>query len=395
MSYFENIKEIPTEEGLFSNEFEKDTRKDKLNCSIGMIYDEEGNKKEISFIKEVETELFNKNLNKEYSTLLGLQEFNQSVFKLFFPNEELVEGGNFFCIQSSTGGSALRIGSDLLRKNLSNDIYVSDPTFSMYKYLFSQANIKHYPYYDKENKCLDFDGFITFLNHLPEQQVINIQVSNHNPTGLDLSEKQWEILAKTFLTKKHFAFFDCAYLGYSTGKFDKDLFGVHTFLKNKIEFFLAYSSAKTTLNYSDDIGALMGWLNDSEIVKNVLSNLAVINRSYYSFASLQGARIVNHFLTLKKSELEKEINSIVLNLNDKREYFVKLLLENNVNRKVVELVKSQKGIYLFLDLNDLQVAKLKKDHGIYLCENGRANLSSLNKNNIERFVEAYLSIIKN
>lgn len=394
MSYFENIKELPNEEGFFSDEFDKDTRKDKINASIGMIFDEDGNRKEISFIKEVETELFNKNLNKEYSTLLGLQEFNTSVFKLFFPNEELVEGGNFFCIQSATGGSALRIGSDILRNNLSKDIYVSDPTFSMYKYLFSQANIKHYPYYNKENKSLDFDGFITFLNHLPENQVISIQVSNHNPTGLDLNEKQWEILAKTFLNKKHFAFFDCAYLGYSSGNFQKDLFGVHTFLKNKIEFFLAYSSAKSTLNYSDDIGALMGWLNDAEIVKNVLSNLAVINRSYYSFASLQGARIVNHFLSYKKSELEKEISTTVLSLNEKRDYIVKLLEESNVNRKIVDLIKHQKGIYLFLDLNNDQVEKLKKDYAVYVCEYGRANLTALNKNNIENFVKAYVSVIK-
>ena len=391
MSFFENIKEVPNDEGLFSDAFEKDTRKDKINSSIGMIYNEEGAIKELSFIKEVEIELFNKNLNKEYSTLLGLQDFNSSVFKLFFPNEELVEGGNFFCIQSSTGGSALRIGSDLLRQNLSNDIYVSDPTFSMYKYLFSQCNIKHYPYYNKENKSLDFDGFVTFLNHLPEQQVISIQVSNHNPTGLDLNEKQWEILASVFQKKNHFAFFDCAYLGYSTGNFEKDLFGVHTFLKNKVEFFLAYSSAKTTLNYSDDIGALMGWLNDTETVKNVLSNLAVINRSYYSFASLQGARIVDYFLRYKKTDLEKEINSIVLSLNDKREFIIKLLLEKKVNKKTVDLIKNQKGIYLFLDLNSDQIEKLKSEHAVYLSEYGRANLSSLNKTNIERFVEAYYS----
>lgn len=391
-SYFDNISEVKTND-LFSNDFEKDTRKNKINATIGMIFDKNGKIQERSFIKTIEKELYDQNLDKEYSTLLGLADFNKAVFNLFFPNEELVEGGNFFCTQSATGGSALRIGSDILRRFLNKTIHVSNLTFSLYNFLFSECNIEKYPYYDRETKSLDVEEMVKYLNHIPDESVINLQVSNHNPTGLDLNQQQWEKLAKVFSQKKHFAFFDSAYLGYSTGDFQKDLLGVNIFLKNKIEFFLAYSSAKSTLNYSDDIGALIGFIKDPEIVNNIKSNLAVINRGYYSFSSLQGARIVTRMINTKKVELENEVAEIVKRLDDNRAKIVELLTEKRVNEKQINLIKSQKGIYLFLDLDSNQVKRFRDEFGVYVCENGRANLTALNESNITLFAESLAKLL--
>lgn len=393
-SFFDELPDIPEKGGIFSDEYSKDTRKEKLNLSIGMIFDDDGKRKELKFIKEVETEIFEKNLDKEYSTLLGLPDYNKAVFKHFFPNNDLVEGGNFFCTQSATGGSALRVGSEILRKFLNETIYVSNLTFSFYSYLFNECNIKSYPYYDKDTKTLDFKNLQTFLHHLPDNSVINLQLCNHNPTGLDLNEQQWDTLAKLFQEKKHFAFFDCAYLGLASGSFEKDLYGLHCFLNHKVEFFLAYSSAKSSLNYSDDVGALIGWIKDPKIVENILSNIACINRGYFSFSSLQGARIIQNILSTRRIDLEKEISSIVSDLNEKRKTIVSLLTAQNADSELINLIRHQKGIYLFLDLNNEQVEIFKKKFGIYVCDYGRVNLTGLNKSNIEYFTENLVKLIK-
>eukprot|EP00340_Litonotus_pictus_P002292 CAMPEP_0170515008 /NCGR_PEP_ID=MMETSP0209-20121228/1493_1 /TAXON_ID=665100 ORGANISM="Litonotus pictus, Strain P1" /NCGR_SAMPLE_ID=MMETSP0209 /ASSEMBLY_ACC=CAM_ASM_000301 /LENGTH=373 /DNA_ID=CAMNT_0010799299 /DNA_START=23 /DNA_END=1140 /DNA_ORIENTATION=+ len=371
-NFFKDLPEVPKESPFFSNEYEEDTRKEKINANIGMIYNDEGKLHELSFIKDVEKELFDKKLDKEYSSLIGSPDYNNAVFKLFFPEQELKDGGNFFSTQSITGGSALRVGSDLLRKAVSPDIYLSNLTFSLYYKLFSECNINQYPYYSHETKEIDFKGMTQYLEYIPDKSVINLQLSNHNPTGLDLSKEQWDQLALVFKKKNHFAFFDCAYLGHSSGSFSEDLYGLHSFLNSEIEFFLAFSSAKISLNYGEDVGSLLGWMKNPTAVKKVVSNILNLNRALFSFPSLQGARILTNILQNRRQEQEKELREIHSELKEKRQAVVESMSKKGMNEKTLGLIKSQKGIYLFLDLSEDQVIILKKNYSIYLADNGRA-----------------------
>ncbi len=60
---------------------------------------------------------------------------------------------------------------------------------------------------------------------------------------------------------------------------------------------------------------------------------------------------------------------------------------------LIEFYKSQKGIYLFLDLNDEQVEELRNKYGIYLIKNGRANITSINSKNIDYFAESINNLL--
>lgn len=44
----------------------------------------------------------------------------------------------------------------------------------------------------------------------------------HNPTGVDPTPEQWNVIADKMLEKKHYAFFDCAYQGFASGDLEKD-----------------------------------------------------------------------------------------------------------------------------------------------------------------------------
>ena len=45
--------------------------------------------------------------------------------------------------------------------------------------------------------------------------IVLLHACAHNPTGVDPTSEQWHELAKIFVEKKLFPFFDSAYQGYS------------------------------------------------------------------------------------------------------------------------------------------------------------------------------------
>lgn len=390
MSFFDNTPNFPKENNLFSNQFKLDTNPNKINAAIGMIWNDKGQLHELPFIKDIEQTLYDNKLDKEYSTLLGITSFNKDIFEYLLPNQKLTE--NFFCTQSTTGGSALKIGSDILRNYFNKKIYLSNLTFSLYYNLFSEMEIDTYPYFNCEKNEFEFESMKSFLENLPNKSLINLQVSNHNPTGIDLDKSQWDELSAIFKQKQHFAFFDCAYLGLTTGNKEDDMYCIDLWVKENLEFFLAYSSAKTTLNYSDDIGYLIGYLNNNQAVENVKSNIAVLNRGMYSFSSLQGARILNSIITNKEwreahysyiQQISKELSSKKL-----------VILEKLGSYKALwKLISKQKGLYLFLNLSKDQIKNLQENYSIYVADNGRVNLSALNSSNIDYFVDCLSKII--
>lgn len=44
-----------------------------------------------------------------------------------------------------------------------------------------------------------------------DESVFLLHACAHNPTGIDPTQDQWAELSKLMKTKKHTAFFDCAY----------------------------------------------------------------------------------------------------------------------------------------------------------------------------------------
>ena len=402
MSFFDELPDIEEKNSFFNNQYELDTRKNKINASIGLIYSSDDNTKleSYSFMNEIEKRLYDKNLNKEYSTLQGIPDFMTSVFNLFFPDENLNDS-KIIVSQSMTGGSALRLGAEIIKNYISECIYTSNETFSLYYNIFKRLEIKTYPYYEyneNHNSNFCFDKTKEYFKNLPNNSVVNLQLSSHNPTGLDPDYNQWEELANIFKEKNHLAFFDCAYLGYGSGSFEEDLTGVRIFQKYGLEFMLAVSTGKPFLNCSNDIGIFFACINDHNSRKNVKNLISVLNRSKFSFPSLHGARIIMEILNDKNvkekwiqehSNIFKRVYSIRLRIIDSLEK----LNKSNISESKIKFLKEQKGLYMYLDIDNEKVELLKKEYGIYLSNKGRINITSINNSNIEYFVNSIAKVL--
>jgi aspartate aminotransferase len=115
-------------------------------------------------------------------------------------------------------------------------------------------NPVEYPYYSPATIGLDFDGLINSLRAAPGRSVFLLHACAHNPTGVDPTHEQWEVIANVMLEKKHFAFFDCAYQGFASGNLDDDAWAVRLFVGKGVPMLVCQVRASRDDNVSTDDG---------------------------------------------------------------------------------------------------------------------------------------------
>lgn len=397
-SRFSNLP-AAQEDHLFETfrKFKEEKNENKINLSIGMLQKESGDYYQFESVKLAEQDMLKENLNKEYPTITGIPEFNESIKNLFFERDDLAyKEDRILVVQPVTGGASLRLVAELIKKFLPKKIHMSKLTFPPYIDIFQGIEICYYPYYNNENQNLDFENMKNYFENIEEHSLVLFQLSSHNPTALDIENSQWEILLEIFKKKKHLAIFDAAYLGYANGSFADDLFPIKLFTNNHLEVFICYSSAKNFTNYSDDIGALLVVLNKKDLFINLKAHLIILARSLFSFPSLYGARIINKIINSENlrqlwlNEQKEVYERIILNRND----VIQEMQRQNIKFNY-EFLHKQKGIYMFLDLTDNQIKSLANGHYIFIAGAGRINLSGINKNNIEYFVSSLKKTLEN
>jgi len=82
-----------------------------------------------------------------------------------------------------------------------------------HKNIFGDAGVewKEYRYFDKKTVGLDFDGMVEDIKAAPDGSIIVLHGCAHNPTGVDPTKEQWQVVADTCKAKGHLPFFDVAY----------------------------------------------------------------------------------------------------------------------------------------------------------------------------------------
>jgi len=399
-SRFTNLPEIKPDP-LFHTykKFRESISDSKINLSIGMLQDEEGKLVEFNCVKLAEKELEKENLNKEYTVITGIPEYNENIKNLFFFDKEnpAFKEDRILVTQPVTGGASLRMVAEIIKRFLPKKIHLSNLTFLPYIEIFQGLEICYYPYYNAEQKNLDFLAMKNYFSSIEKNSIVLFQLSSHNPTALDLERNQWDDLIEIFKSQNILIIFDVAYLGYAGGSIESDLYPTQKYAENYIEMLICYSSAKNFTNYSDDIGALLVVLNKKELLIKLKSHLIVLARSLFSFPSLYGARVINKIITsqpLKQLWLQEQ-KEIYERICKTREMIIEEMKIQDLKNFDFEFLSKQKGIYLFLDLNEQQISKLADESFIFSASKGRINLTGINKKNVNYFVKSLKTVLNN
>ncbi|XP_021916323.1 aspartate aminotransferase, cytoplasmic-like [Zootermopsis nevadensis] len=291
---------------------DKDDTEDKIDAVFGVYRDEIGKPWVMPFVLELEKKLLQSDdFNHEYVTYLGLQSFNDLVPRLVFGEKSPhLQNGKAFGVQTVSGTSALRVGAELLARYYNyTTFYISDPTWDNHELTFLYAGFstsRKYRYWDPVKRGVDFEGLIEDLREAPENSVIVLQLCAHNPTGCDLTKKQWTEVADVMQERKLFTFFDAAYQGLASGNLEEDAWAVRYFADRGFEMLIAQTFSKNMGLYGDRTGCLSVVLKEKsrEETEVVKVKLEAITQALYLCPSKHGAEIV--IRTLQDPQLTKQ-----------------------------------------------------------------------------------------
>jgi len=274
-------------------------------------------------------------------------------------------------------------------------IFVSEPTWPNHQNIFNNSNVPHgsYRYYNRETNDLDFKGFLEDIKSAPDKSIILLHACAHNPTGMDPSPEQWEIIANLIKEKNHFTFMDCAYQGFASGNLNKDAAPVRLFVEKGLELFVAQSFAKNFGLYGERIGAIHVVLSKQELAEPVRSQLKQIARAAYSNPPCYGAYVVSHILNTLElhSEWVKELAGMAGRIQDMRQRLYDALAARGIIWK--HLIK-QIGMFGYTGLTSAQVEELTKKHHVYLTSDGRISLAGLSTKSVPQLADAIQDVLR-
>ncbi|KAI9151441.1 6-hydroxy-D-nicotine oxidase-like protein [Paramyrothecium foliicola] len=253
ISRFNGLPAAPPDESFhIFNLFTQDSYLDKVNLGIGVYRADNGQPWPLPAVTRAEERLHQRAdpSRHEYTSMMGDTEFLELAQNLIFglSADETLERERIASVQTISGSGANHIGAYFLVENMRpRKVWLSDPSWINHAGIWSAlgAKLGLYSYYNAAARSFDFEGMKRVLEEQAEKEdVIVLQASAHNPTGLDPTKAQWREIAEICQRKGIFPFFDCAYQGFASGDPVEDSWAVHYFLASGLEMGVAQSFSK-------------------------------------------------------------------------------------------------------------------------------------------------------
>ena len=377
--------------------FQKDTRPDKVNLSIGIYFDDAGRIPVLACVREAEAQMLTESGPKPYLPIEGAAAARQAVQHLLFgAGHEAVTSGRIATLQTVGSSGGLKVGADFLKRWFpQSQVWVSDPTWDNHRAMFEGAGVplNTYPYYDPATGGLNFGAMLATLRALPSRSVVLLHACCHNPTGVDLTRAQWEQLIPVLRERELLPYLDLAYQGYGDG-IDEDAFAVRALASSGLSFFIANSFSKSMSVYGERAGALSVVCADRAEAELVLGQMKATVRRNYSSPAIHAAGIISRVLTdpaLRRS-WEADVAAMRERILAMRRSLHGVLSGKLPGRDFGYFL-SQRGMFSYTGLSAAQVDRLKDEFGVYLVRSGRMCVAGLNTGNVERTAAAMAAVL--
>lgn len=397
-SPFSQVSLAPADPILgLTDAFQADKNPDKVNLGVGVYQDGKGKVPVLSVVREAERRWYEKEDSKAYLPIDGLPAYRQEVQALLFGRDSsLQKEGRLVTAQALGGTGALKLGADFLRRFLPTaELYISQPSWENHRALFEAAGfgVKEYPYYSAKTHGLDFEGMRDALSRLSKDSIVLLHACCHNPTGVDLTEEQWQEVVQIVQARSLLPFIDFAYQGFGDGIYE-DAVAVRAFAGAGIPFVVASSFSKSFSLYRERVGAITFVTKDSDETKRVTSQLKRVIRTNYSNPSSHGGQVVA--MVLGDAELrarwEAEVSEMRGRIQNMRTLFVERLVERGIKRDF-SFIADQKGMFSYSGLELDAVRRLRSDFGIYIVDSGRICVAAMNEKNMGPITDAIAQVL--
>jgi aromatic-amino-acid transaminase len=398
MSFFGHIEPYAGDPILSLNDaFQKDVRRDKVNLSIGIYFDDAGRIPVLDSVKQAETQMLAESGPKPYLPIEGSAAARKAVQQLLFGAEhEAVSSGRIATLQTVGSSGGLRVGADFIKRWLPGSaLWVSDPTWDNHRAMFEGAGItvNTYPYYDAKTGGLAFDAMLATLRTLPARSLVLLHACCHNPTGVDLTAAQWQALVPVLRERELLPYLDLAYQGYGDG-IAEDAYAVRLLAAEGLSFFVANSFSKSMSVYGERAGALSVVCPTAAEAELVLGQMKATVRRNYSSPAIHAAGIVSRVLAdpVLRASWEAEVAAMRERIAAMRRSLHGVLSAKKPGRDFGYFL-SQRGMFSYTGLSAAQVDRLREEFGVYLVRSGRLCVAGLNTGNVERTASAIAAVI--
>jgi aromatic-amino-acid transaminase len=397
MSCFARVPLAPSDPifGLVS-QYQRDPRSSKVDLTAGIYKNELLKTPIMQAVKKIEHHLLSQEDNKEYLPIEGDRSYLSLVADMVFGSELSRDFAHSISSFQTIGGTgALRIGAELIKQELGEKIYISDPSWPNHQGVFSRVGlvVACYPYYNWDTHRFDFIEMEKFLKGLPQKSVVLLHAGCHNPSGQDPSLEEWQRMANIFKDRDLIPFFDAAYLGFA-GTPEEDAYPIRLFAKMGIEMFVAISFSKTFSLYGERIGALFVVSHSCDVEKNITSQLKTIVRRNYSNPPIHGMRIVQGILQdpVLTKEWLSELAAMRKRIHSMKQEFI-IKISARVLSTDYQYLEQARGMFCFCSLDRKEVDHLREEYGIYMTGDSRINLAGLTSSNIDYVVDSIAKVV--
>ena len=395
---FDQLQPVPTDPilGLMA-EYKADTNPKKVDLSVGVYKDEQGNTPVLQAVKQAEAFRLKNEQSKAYLGLAGNLEFNQQITNLLFGEHQIIESGRVKTAQTPGGTGSLRVAAEFIKRaNPNATIWVTNPTWANHFSIFKAAGleVKEFPYFDFDTMGLKFDETVEALSQVPAGDVVLFHACCHNPSGMDLNIEQWQTVANIAKQQGFTFLIDSAYQGFGAG-LEQDAAGIRL-LANQVEEMIVCSSCSKNFGlYRERTGAISIIGKDAVKTEIAFTNALSVIRAIYSMPPAHGADIVSTILSSQELTAlwHQELDEKRARINGLRSFIAQKFAEKGVPGNF-DFIAKQNGMFSFLGIDKAAIDKLKADYSIYIVGSSRVNVAGVNQANVDYLAESLAAVLK-
>jgi aromatic-amino-acid transaminase len=375
-----------------------DKNPNKVNLGVGVYTDDNGKVPLLECVRRAEETRVKSGAPKSYLPIDGLAAYDRAVQELIFsPESKSLKSKQIVTVQALGGTGGLKIGADFLKQiSPVATVWISEPSWENHRALFEGAGftVKSYPYYDPATHGLDFAGMLASLKAMPGGSIVVLHSCCHNPTGVDLSQAQWQQVLEVVRARDLVPFLDLAYQGFAESA-DADAYAARLFAEATQPVFLSSSYSKSFSLYGERVGAFSLVAGSSDEAARALSHLKRIVRTNYSNPPTHGGDIVARVLTTPELRTlwEQELGAMRDRIKSMRTALV-----DGIHKRVpsadFSFILQQRGMFSYSGLTREQVLRLRSEYSIYTIETGRICVAALTTKNIDYVADAIAKVIR-
>lgn len=394
---FSQLTQLPADPILgLSVKFKADANPNKIDLGAGIYKDESGHTPVLACVKAAEKFRLENESSKAYLGSAGSALFNEKMTALILGDHKVIREDRIRTISTPGGTGALRTAGEFIKTCTPGaTIWVSNPTWANHQGVFKAAglNVKTYPYYDYENKCLDFDGMLEALKQVSKDDAVLLHACCHNPSGMDLNKEQWQEIADVAKKVDFIPVLDMAYQGFGQD-LDADAYGLRLMADSVEQMIICSSCSKNFGLYRERIGACSIIGKDSISAGIISSVLLSVVRVNYSMPPAHGAAIVETILSSAEltTQWHGELKEMRDRINGMRQLLVDQLVANGVTRDF-SFITQQNGMFSFLGIDQAQVQRLQDEFSIYIVGSSRISLAGISHDNVKYLTQSIAKVL--